>query len=87
MNKIIVDGPVSAAGQTLIPVNRVSLRRWSTRAGSAFMGIKQPLAVIVVSLKTPRAFRTSGEEVPLEELIKEAPEIKEVLERALTGSA
>ncbi|UCH42730.1 MAG: hypothetical protein JSW16_07965 [Dehalococcoidales bacterium] len=81
MNKIIVDGPISAAGQTLIPVNRVSLRHWSTRTGSAFMGIKQPLAVIVVSLRTPRAFRTSGEEVPLDQLMKEAPELKEVLEQ------
>jgi len=38
------------------------------------------VAVVVVSPQAKRAFRITGEEVSLEELIKEAPNLKEMLE-------
>lgn len=78
--KVAADDPVSIAGVTLIPVTRVSLHHWSIKGGASFLGIKQPVAVVVVSQSTKKAFRITGEEVSLEELIKEAPNLKEILE-------
>ena len=78
--KVAADNPVSVAGITLIPVIKVSLRYWSTKGGASFFGVKQPVAMVVVSQSAKRAFWITGEEVSLEELIKEAPSLKEILE-------
>ena len=78
--KIATGPPITVAGVTLIPVNRVSLHYWSTKGSASFCGAKQPVAVVVVSPQTRRAFRITGEEVSLEELIKEAPNLTEMLE-------
>ena len=78
--KVAADNPVSIAGVTLIPVIKVSLRYWSTKGGASFFGVKQPVAMVVVSQSAKRAFWITGEEVSLEELIKEAPSLKEILE-------
>lgn len=77
--KIVVDKPVSVAGLTLIPVTQVSLSLWSVRAGKAFLVVKQPIAVVVVSPQAKRAFRITGEEVSLEELMQEVHSLKEML--------
>ncbi len=77
--KIVINKPVSVAGLTLIPVTQVSLGLWSARAGKAFLAIKQPIAMIVVSSQAKRAFRITGEEVSLEELTQEVPGLKEIL--------
>ena len=77
--KIVINKPVSVAGLTLIPVTQVSLDLWSTRVGEAFLAIKQPIAVVVVSSQKNRAFRMTGEEVLLEELVQEYPGLKDYL--------
>jgi len=77
--KIVVNEPVSVAGLTLIPVTQVSLSLWSARVGTAFLAIKQPIAVVVVSPQAKRAFRITGEEIPLEELMREVHSLKEML--------
>lgn len=73
--------PVAVAGVTLIPVTEVLLNYWHGNGGISFFGVKQPIGVVVVSQSTKRAFRVSGEEVPLDQLIQEAPAVKEILER------
>jgi hypothetical protein len=65
---------------TLIPVTKVSLNYWRGKQGVSFFGFKQPVTVVVVSPTEKRAFRVTGEEVPLDQLIQEAPSIKEILE-------
>jgi uncharacterized spore protein YtfJ len=77
--KIVINKPVSVVGLNLIPVTQVSLGLWSARAGEAFLAIKQPLAVVVVSPQAKRAFRITGEEVLLEELVQEYPGLKDYL--------
>ena len=77
--KIVINKPVSVTGLTLIPVTQVSLGLWSARAGKAFLAIKQPIAVVVVSSQKNRAFRMTGEEVLLEELVQEYPGLKDYL--------
>ena len=65
---------------TLVPIVKASLNYWHGKGRLSFFGIKQPVSVVVVSPQTKRAFRINGEEVSLDQLIKEVPGIKEVLE-------
>ena len=77
--EVIIGHPVTTAGVTIIPVAGISLNYWQRKYGSSFYGIKQPVSVIVISPSERKAFRITGEEVPLDQLIQEAPGIKEVL--------
>lgn len=78
--RVTIDNPVAVAGVTLIPVAKVSLNYWHGDGGISFFGVKQPVDVVVVSPSAKRAFRITGEEVPLDQLIQEAPGIKEIVE-------
>jgi len=71
---------VTVAGVTLIPIAEVSLNYWCGNSGISFFGVKQPIAVVIVSPSAKRAFRITGEEIPLAQLIEEVPGIREVLE-------
>jgi len=75
------DNPVAIAEVTLIPVAKVSLNYRHDNSTISFFGAKQPVAVVVISGTTKKAFRTTGEEVPLDQLIQEVPDIKEILDR------
>ena len=75
-----IDNAVAIAGVTIIPVVEVSLNHLHGNGGFSFFGIKQPVSVVVVSPLGERAFRTTGEEVPLDQLIEEVPSIKHMLE-------
>ncbi len=79
--EIAIDNPVTVAGLTIIPVVQVLLNYWHTKDSTSFFGLKQPVAVIVVSPLAKRAFRITGEEVSIDQLVQEAPGIKELLER------
>lgn len=79
--EVRIDTPVAIAGVTLIPVTEVSRNYWHGKSGISFFGVKQPIGVVVVSQSTKRAFRVSGEEVPLDQFIQEIPAIKEILEK------
>lgn len=74
-----IGNPVTVAGVILIPVVKVSLSYWHGNHGISFFGVKQPVSVVVVSPSVKRAFRITGEEVPLEQLILEVPGVKERL--------
>ena len=79
--EVAIDNPVTVAGLTIIPVVQVLLNYWQTKGSTSFFGLKQAVAVIVVSPSAKRAFRVTGEEVSIDQLIQEAPSIKEMLER------
>ncbi len=78
--EVEIGNPMIIGGVTLIPVVEFSLNYW--RGGGRFscFGIKQPVSIVVVSSSGKRAFRASGEEVPLDQFIQETPGIREVLE-------
>ena len=78
--EIEIGNPVAVAGVTLIPVAKVLLRHWYGRRGTLFFGVKQPVGVVVVSPSAKVAFRITGEEISLDQLIQEAPDIKDILE-------
>ena len=79
--EVVVEGPITVAEVTLIPVARVSLNSWQVKGNVSFFGVKQAMGVVVVSPSVRRAFRASGEEVPLDRFIQEAPGIEEILEK------
>ena len=78
--EIRIEAPSTLAGITLVPVVKARLNCWHGKGRLSFFGIKQPVSVVVVSPQTKRAFRIDGEEVSLDQLTKEAPGIKEILE-------
>lgn len=79
-NVLGIENPVSVNGLTIIPVVKLSLN-YSFAAGISVFSTKQPIAAVIVSPSQKRAFRVTGEEIPLEQLIKEIPGIKETLEK------
>ena len=78
--KIEIGTPLAIGGATLIPIIELSMNQWQGKGGVSTFGIKQPTAVVVVSASGKHAFRISGEEVPLDQLIRETPGLAEVLE-------
>lgn len=77
--EVEIGSPVAVRGVTLIPVTKVSLNSWRRKGSISSFGIKQPVSIVVVSPSEKRAFRITGEEVPLDQLIKEVPAIKELI--------
>jgi len=80
--EVVVDNPVAVAGVTLIPVTRVSLNCQRGSHGISFFGVKRPVSVVIASPSAKRAFRITGEEISLDQLVQEVPSIKEVVEAA-----
>ena len=78
--KVEIGNPVTIGGLTLIPVVELSLAYWCSGGRFSCFGAKQPTSIVVVSPSEKRAFRVSGEEVPLDQFIEEIPGMKEVLE-------
>jgi len=80
--EVTIGSPVTVDGVTLIPLVEVSLGYWRRSGGGSFFGVKQPVAVVVaVSGSARKAFRVSGEEIPLDQLIQEVPAIIKILEK------
>ena len=77
--EVVIETPVTVGGVTLIPLVRVSLNCWHGNGGVSYFGVKQPIDVVVISPSEKRAFRITGEEVSLDRLILEVPDIKEIL--------
>ena len=79
--EVAINNPIAVAGLTIIPLVHVSVNYWPHNGGASFFGVKEPVAVIVVSPAAKRAFRLTGEEVSIDQLVEEASELKEILER------
>jgi len=62
-------------GMTLIAVVRSLLTSKSSDKGIWLFGIKFPIALVVISDSSKRAYRINGEEVSIEQLLEENPEI------------
>ena len=77
--EIEIGSPLKVGGVTIIPVIKSSLNCWRYRASISFFGIKQPASVVVVSASEKKAFRITGEEVPLDQLIQEVPAVEELV--------
>jgi uncharacterized spore protein YtfJ len=78
--KIGTEDAVTISGVTLIPVTKMSLNCRRIGNSISCFGTKQPSTVVVVSQTTRRAFNTTGEEVSLDQLVQDAPSIKELID-------
>ena len=80
--EVAINDTLVISGLTIIPVVQVTVNYWSYNNGASFFGVKEPVAVIVVSDAGKRAFRLTGEEVSIEQLLEETSELKEeILQR------
>lgn len=70
---------VTVAGLTLIPVSKVTMNCWHGKRGIIFTGSKQPDSIIIATPSAKRAFRITGEEITLDQLAQEIPDIMEKL--------
>ena len=74
--EVIIENPVIVGGVTLIPVAQVSLSYEHSNSGISVTCVNQPIAVVVLSMSARKAFRITGEEVSIDQLIQEIPDIK-----------
>ncbi len=77
--EVSAGNPVTVAGITLIPVVEVSINGWHGKGGISFFGVKRPVGLVLLAPPVKKAFRMNGEEVPLGQLIREVPGIKQIL--------
>ena len=61
--EVSIESPATIEGVTIIPVARVLLNYRESNGSTSFFGVKQPIAVVVVSPSAKKAFKITGEEV------------------------
>ncbi len=80
-SRVEIGNPLIAGGTTIVPVLKTSLSGWGDRRLMSFSAAKYVVAVVVISPSLKKAFRMTGEEVPLDQLAREIPGIEDVLTR------
>ena len=78
--EVIIENPVTVGGVTLIPVAQVSLTYKHSNNGISVTCVNQPIAIVVLSVSARKAFRITGEEISINQLIQEIPNIKPMME-------
>ena len=79
---MIVGSPIAIAETILIPVIKSSLNCQSSGNTIFFSGVKKPVSIVVASPSANKAFEITGQEIPLDQLIQEVPDLIQILERA-----
>ncbi len=77
--KIVIDKQVLVEGVQATVINKITLSSKRSGVGMGFFARKQPVVVIIDSLQKRRAFRITGEEVLIEELLMEFPSLTRYL--------
>ena len=77
--EVTIANPIKVAGITLIPVTKVTINCWQGKRGVAFSGSQQTNSIIIATPSAKRAFHITGEEITLDQLIQETPDIMEIL--------
>jgi hypothetical protein len=76
MEKIVtLEGPFMIGGVTLIAVVRSLLTCKCGDKAIWLFGFKFPIALVLISDSSKRAYRANGEEVSIEQLLEENPDI------------
>ena len=78
--EITVISPTTVGGTTIITVSNVKINGWLSKRGFFISGYGQLNNVIIATPSFRKAFRITGEEVPLDQLIQEHPDIQSMLE-------
>ncbi len=74
-----IEGAVSEGAFIFLPVSRTTCRGERIGQTSFFFAAKIPVAIVVLSPTEKRAFRISGEEISLDTLAAEVPDIWEAI--------
>ena len=72
---VTIEGPFVIGGATLLAVVKSFLYRKNHQKASWLFGMKLPIAILIISDSTKRAFRANGEEISIEQLLEENPGI------------
>jgi len=80
--RVIIGSPIAIAGITLILVTKLSFSCQPNGSSIFFFGIKEPVSLVVSSPSTKKAFEITGKEIPLDQLIQNAPDLAGMLEKA-----
>jgi len=78
-NKVAIGSPVAVGEITIIPITRLSLNCGQSKGGALFFGSQQPTHIIIISPSITSAFRITGEQVSLDQLAQEVPNIQKVV--------
>jgi hypothetical protein len=79
--KVVIAVPMAIAGITLILVIKLSLNCQGAGSNIFFSGSKQPINVVVASPSTKKAFDIDGDEIPIDPLLQEVPDLAGMLEK------
>ncbi len=72
---IKIEGAISEGSFTILPVSKTTCRGERIGQTVFFFATKIPIAIVVLSPAGKRAFRISGEEISLDTLAAEVPDI------------
>lgn len=76
--EIVAEEPVTIAEYTIVPIIRKSLHCHKNKEGNIFIGTKHPLAVLV-TVGSKKMLHIIEDDVSMEQLINELPELKNLL--------
>lgn len=79
--KVTAESPLSFNGLTLTPIVETRVMHYQTPYTVSYIAQKMPLVLIAVVHGEKRAYRITGEEISLDELVKEYPSVKEAVEQ------
>ena len=80
--RVIIGSPIAIAGITLILVTKLSFSCQPNGSSIFFFGLKEPVSFVVASPSAKKAFEITGKEIPLDQLIQNAPGLASMLEKA-----
>jgi len=79
MSELRAGAPITVAGITLIPIERVWTNSEKQPYAYWFNATKEAVAVVICELEGPRAVDVEAHERPIDELIVEVPELESLL--------
>ena len=77
--KLIIGNPLETNGITIIPLISISARCNRLNRILSFYGLIHPQYILLVNKAVTEVFTINGEDVSLDKLIKEIPELRAVL--------
>jgi hypothetical protein len=78
--EIKAESKLSVGGVTLVPIVESACAGWRMGEVVSFTGYKTPLAVVVFAGGLKKVFRITGEEITIDELVKEFPSVKAAID-------
>ena len=77
--KMKIEGAISEGAFIFLPVSKTTCRGERIGQTAFFFAAKIPVAIVVLSPTGKKAFRISGEEISLDTLAAEVPDIREAI--------